>query len=486
MTGVEVSTHRLSKHAVFAAAASVILLLVTAPRYGFHRDELYFVIAGRNPDWGYVDQPPLTPLVARISELIGGASPFALRVLPALAVGAIALMASLMTKRLGGGSKAQGYAAVATGFAGVVLGEGHLLSTAIFDFAFWTAVILIVVHILGGASPKWWLAVGLSVGVGLQNKHTMGFLAIALFVGILATRQRRILASVWPWTGVAIAVLIALPNLIWQWSNDFPQLEMAAALQARSDGPLAFVLFQPLLLSIVLAVPAAIGWWHLAKSDRLESWRPIAIAYAVLFVAFLVTGGKPYYIAPMYSVLLAAGALWYEGLSRTPRRWMNGLTAAGLAIGVLIALPVMPVSASSTFDLTGELGETVGWPELVDQVSDVYESIPIESRATAVILTSSYGEAGAIDVLGPEVGLPNSFSGHNNYYLWGPPDHHGPIVGVGQVGYVLEQVCPDYRQVGTISNPYGVENEELGLPLYLCLSPTSQLSDVWEFVKHYN
>lgn len=474
------------RSAWLVAAGSTLLLLVTAPRYGFHRDELYFLVAGRNLDWGFVDQPPFTPLVARLSELISGPSPFALRVLPAIAVGAIALMAAAMARRFAGGKAAQLYAAAALGFAGVVLGEGHLLSTAIFDFAFWTAALLLCVHILGGASPRLWIALGAVVGLGLQNKHTMGFLALALLLGFLASSQRRLLASWWPWLGVLLAALIAAPNLVWQWNNGFPQLEMAAALRARSDGPLAFILFQPLLLSIALIVPAAIGWWRLARAPEMWAWRPLAVAYGVLFVGFLATGGKAYYIAPMYSVLLAAGAVWFGDLGSMGRKWMAGFTAAGILVGTLVALPLMPISSASTFDATGELGETVGWPELIDQVAAVYESIPVGSRSGAVILTSSYGEAGAIDILGPDAGLPPAVSGHNNYFLWGPPDRHGPIVGVGQVGSALELVCPGYQKVGTISNPYHVENEEAGLPLYLCLSPESQLADEWAFVRHFN
>ena len=219
---METREFRPTKSVVLASLASILILLLTAPRYGFHRDELYFVIAGRNLDWGYVDQPPMTPLVARLVDVVIGVSPFALRVLPAVAVGAIAVMASLIAKRFGGGKASQLAAAVATGFAGVVLGEGHLLSTAIFDFALWSAVLLVMAHILGGASPILWLVVGLIVGIGLQNKHTMGFLAVALLVGVLATEQRKLLASMWPWLGVALAVLIALPNLIWQANKRLP------------------------------------------------------------------------------------------------------------------------------------------------------------------------------------------------------------------------------------------------------------------------
>ncbi len=486
MGAMESQTLRPAKGAIWTALGSILLLLITAPRYGFHRDELYFVIGGRNLDWGYVDQPPLIPLIARISELIGGTSPLALRVLPAFAVGAIALMTSLIAKRFGGSVKAQTFAAISTGLAGVVLGEGHLLSTAIFDFMFWTAVLLVLVHILGGASARLWLLVGLLVGVGLQNKHTIGFLAVAVLLGLLATRRRRILASPWPWFGAAVAVVIALPNIIWQWNNGFPQLEMAEALRARSDGSLAFILFQPLLLSIVLAVPAAIGWWRLARSEALESWRSLAIAYGVLFVAFAATGGKAYYVAPMYSVLLAAGSLWFADLGKGATRWMSGVTAIGLAIGMVIALPLVPETAVSTVDATGELGETVGWPELVADVEAIYQSIPVDIRPATVILAGSYGEAGAIDVLGPAGGLPRAFSGHNNYYLWGPPGAHGPIIGVGGVSEALDIVCPGYHQVGTIGNESNVENEELGLPLYLCLEPVRQLADDWEDIRHYN
>ena len=481
-------THNLrpTPGAIWTALGATLLLLVMAPRYGFHRDELYFIVGGRNLDWGYVDQPPFTPLIARISEILAGTSPFALRVLPALAVGAIALMTSLIAKRYGGSRRAQTYAAVSTGLAGVVLGEGHLLSTAILDFMFWTAVLLVLVHILDGASPRMWLLVGMLVGVGLQNKHTVGFLALAVLIGMLATRQRRLLATPWPWAGVAVAFMIALPNVIWQWNNGFPQLEMAEALRERSDGALAFVLFQPLLLSIVLALPAAVGWWRLARSEELEPWRSLAIAYVVLFVGFMFTGGKAYYVAPMYSVLLAAGSLWFAGLGKPASRWMVAATAIGLAVGMVIALPLLPESAVSSVDATGELGETVGWNELVAEVGAVYRSIPPDLRESAVILTGSYGEAGAIDVLGIAAGLPMAISGHNNYYLWGPPDEHGPIIGVGGVGKALDLVCSDYPQVGTIGNESNVDNEERGLPLYLCLEPEGQLADYWEDIRHYN
>jgi hypothetical protein len=218
----------------------------------------------------------------------------------------------------------------------------------------------------------------------------------------------------------------------------------------------------------------------------MKRWQPIGVTFLLLFGFFLLAGGKSYYLAPMYPTLLAAGALWFDGLERTGRRLMIGASAVGIFIGLFISLPLLPPSSMSALDATGELAETVGWPELIDQVAAVYETIPPGQRDDVAIFTGSYGEAGAVDVLGPDAGLPSASSGHNNYWLWGPPDRHGAIIGVGQIGDVLERICPDTVQAGTISNPYGVENEEAGLPLYLCLAPEGQLADIWADVRHYN
>ena len=469
-----------------AITGAVGLLLATAPRYGFHRDELYFLIAGRRLDWGYVDQPPLTPLLARISEVVAGTSPFAIRILPALAVGTIGLLAAAMARRFGGDHLAQVFAAFSASWAGVVLGEGHLLSTAIFDYLFWTVALWILVGLLEGSDRRWWLAFGLTIGLGMQNKSTIGFLAIAAVIGVLATRRRRLLSGPLPWIGAGIALLLAAPNLLWQAANDWPQFEMAEALRNRTDGPLAFVLSQPLLLSVTLAVPAAVGLWRLARSADLRRWRAIAVAYGLLFVLFLVTAGKAYYVAPMYSALFAAGALWFESLGRIGRRAMAGAAVTGVAIGVLIALPVLPRDSFEALDATGELRETLGWPELVDQVAAVRDLLPAAQHDSIAIVTGSYGEAGAIDILGPARGLPAAVSGHNNYWLWGPPGPHGPIIAVGPLEGLMRQLCPTLETAAVISNPWGVDNEEAGYPILLCRNPSRQLADVWEQARHYN
>ena len=482
----EVTGGRFPRPVWWTAAGIVVLLLSVASRYGFHRDELYFVIAGRRLDWGFVDQPPLTPLIARIAEEIGGTTPVALRVLPALAIGGVVLLTASMARRFGGGPPAQIFAGIAAGGAGFALAVGHLLSTATFDYVLWTLAIWILVRLLDGADRREWLGLGAVVGVGLQNKHLVGLLAIAVLISLAAGSQRRILTGLWPWFGAGIAALLALPNLLWQAANGWPQLEMAEALASRSDGPVAFVFQQVGLLSIVLAVPAAVGWWRLAQARELQPWRPIAVTFGLLFGFFLFTGGKAYYVAPLYPVMLAAGATWFEELRGRGRRILVGASAIGIFIGLFISLPLLPPASMSTLDATGELGETVGWPELIDQVNVVYESIPIDQRADTVIFTASYGEAGAVDVLGPAAGLPPAVSGHNNYWHWGPPARHGPVIGVGPIGDVLRSICTGTIEVAVVSNPYGVENEVAGYPLFLCVDPAGQLADIWDDVRHYN
>lgn len=479
-------TRRLPLGAWISATGAVVLLLAVSGRYGFHRDELYFLIAGRNLDWGFVDQPPLAPLVARVSELIFGTSPTALRLLPAIAVGVVSLLAASMARRFGGGRIAQVFAAATAGLTGVLLGEGHLLSTAVLDYAFWGLGLWILVRLLDGDSPMWWIGLGLVVGVGLQNKHTMAFFAAGALLGLLLSKKRRLLLTWHPWAGVVFAGLIALPNIVWQASNGWPQFEMAGAIADRSEGALAFVLFQPALLSITLSIPAFVGLWWLARSEESRSWRPIAAMYVILFMVFLLTRSKAYYVAPMYSALLAAGAVWFEGLSRRGQRWVGGASAVGVFIGLFVALPLLPVDRSGTLDLTGELGETVGWPEMVDQIALAQENIPADERSEAVVFTGSYGEAGAVDVLGPEAGLPAAASGHNNYWHWGPPERHGPIIALGYGGPQVKEICPDLVPVGTLGNPYGVENEVVDQTVWLCLNPSRQLADIWDQVRHYN
>lgn len=461
----------------------VALLLAVAGRYGFHRDELYFIAAGRRLDWGYVDQPPLTPLLARLGDLIPGeVTPLAIRVVPALCAGAVVVMAALIARRLGAGRRAVLLAAVFTAGSAFLLAVGHLLSTTTVDVVIWVAVILLVMDLLDGGDPRLWIGVGVLMGLGLQNKYTIVALAAALLVAIVATPSRVVLRSRWVLLGAGLAFLMALPNLLWQAANDWPQLEIAGSL-AGEDGPGDYLLLQMAILSVFLVVPAAAGLRRLFGS---ATWRPVAWAFLLVLVGLLVAGGKGYYVAPLYVPLLAAGAMWLEERSQTVRRSVLGVTVVGMSFGLFAALPLVPPSSVSVFnEINKELGETYGWRQYVAQVAEVQALLAVNERSVAAILTSNYGEAGAIEVLGGGL-LPQPSSGHNNYWLWGPPpDSAGSIIGVGPVAGSLRLVCPGLEQVGVVGNEAGVENEELGRPLWLCNDPAAPLSSIWDRVGQF-
>ena len=478
------SLRRVPAGAWAVAVVVVLSLLVLAPRYGFHRDELYFIAAGRRLAWGYPDQPPLTPLIARLADgLPGDITPLAVRLIPALAVGTLALIAASLADRFGGSKGAAVLAAAATAGAGIFLAAGHLLATATIEALLACLVIAVVARLIEGASPRWWLLVGVLTGLGLLNKHTMAAIVGALVIGILVSPARRILLNPWPWVGGGIALVMWLPNLLWQASNGWPQLEMARVLSDRSDGPAAYLAFQFVGLSLLLAIPAVAGFRRLWRLDQ-GRWRAFPVAFVVLLVTFLVVGGKFYYVAPLYVPLLAAGAVWASELAARPRRLLIGASGAAILAFGLVALPVVPVTSVQPLnEVNGELGETVGWPELVAEVEAAVALLDPQQRTAAVIFTANYGQAGALEVLGGP-SLPEVSSGHNGYGDWGPPSGTGPIIGVGPVSGELALVCPDVEQVGTVDNGYGVANMEQGAPILLCADPVAGLDTVWAEVLH--
>jgi 4-amino-4-deoxy-L-arabinose transferase-like glycosyltransferase len=486
-------TRRDWRHLLLIAGAVVLALLLVATRYGYHRDELYFVEATHHLAWGYVDQPPLTIWIAWVAGTLAPQSLFALRVAPALAMGGVVVLAGIVAHRLGGGRVAVLSAATAIAVSGIFLAVGHLLSTTTFDILFWAVLIYLMVLLLGGADPRLWLLFGVVAGVGLLNKHLVLFLLLGLLVGLLATPQRRLLTSRWPWLGGLAAVVVWSPNLLWQISNDWPTIEMLQSLQDNNSGlgkAIEFLGLQLPFLSIVVLPIAVIGTRRMLADSQL---RPIAIAFLALVAVFLVAGGKGYYIVPFYVVLVPMGMVEME------RRWSAGtarISARNAIVTMVLAgfvmspffLPLVPLSSVGVFNgVNKELGETVGWEEMVEQVADVYQTLPAERQLTASILTGSYGEAGAIDLFGEDFGLPPAYSGHNAYWVWGPPpDTAEPVIVVGYGPGAMGSYCLSWENVTTIDNSAGVDNEERGLPISLCHQLRSAWSVLWPDLRHYN
>jgi hypothetical protein len=467
------------------AAAVGLLLVAVSGRYGYHRDELYFLRAGREAAFGYVDQPPLTPLLAAAVDALAPGSLVALRVPSALAAALVVVLTGLLAREFGGGRAAQLLAAAAIGVSAFLLAVGHLLSTSTVDLLAWAALSWLLVRALrdGGAV---WAAAGAVAGVALQNKVQPALLVAAVLLGVLVAGPRSVLRSPWPWVGGAVALLLWSPNLAWQASNGWPQLALAEAIAAGSSGtsepwylflPFQLVLVSPLLVPVWVA-----GWVRLARDPGLRPWRAFAVAYVVLAAVFLLTGGKPYYLAGLYPLLLAAGAgpvvAWARG-SRPRTAAVATALAGSLLVDGFLMLPVVPVdrlAATPVVDVNYDAGETVGWPAFAATVERARERLP--AGEPVAVLTRNYGEAGAVDRFAP--GLAPAYSGHNAYWSWGPPGDE--VTAVVAVGFPEEQLRRWFGRVelaGRVDNGVGLDNDEQGVPVRVATDRLVPWSQIW-------
>jgi len=478
-----------AKPVLILAGALAAVLTALSGRYGFHRDELYFLAAGRHPDWGYVDQPPLTPLLARASTLVFGETPYGLRVVSTVACALMVVLVALLAREFGGDHKAQVFAAVGAAVSGFVIAVGHMVSTSTFDLLLWLLLIWVAVRLLRGGDPRWWLAAGAVTGVGVLNKYLIALPVVALLAGILATGPRAVLRSRWLLAGILVAAVIAAPNLWWQAAHDWPQLTVAGGISA-DDGVENRVMFVPLQLVYLspLLVPVWIaGLVRLWRSPDLRWARPIAVAYPVMFALTLAGGGKGYYVLPILLALLAAGVTPVLKWAARPRRGAYLTVGALLAAAstAVISLPVLPPSAlGPVVAINAEQGEQVGWRELAEATAALWSP-----TKPPVILTQNYGEAGAISLYGPELGLPEPYSGHMGFYDWGPPpDGPGGVLVIRQEGGdpgELTAFFSECRIGATFDNGFGLDNEEQGAELWICQGTSRPWSAIWPELRHY-
>ena len=473
-----------------------LVLTLLSPRYGFHRDELYFLTAGRHPDWGYIDQPPLAPILGRLSTLLFGQTPAGLRVAATLGAVGIVIAVALIARELGGGKGPQVLAALATTVSGFVLAVGHMVSTSTFDPLLWLLLIWVALRIMRTGSVKLWPVAGAIAGVGVLNKYLIALPVAAMLAAIAITGPRRVLRSRWLLAGVAVAVVVALPTVLWQIAHGFPQLTVAGGISADDglENRILFVPMQLVYLSPVLAPVWIAGWLRVWRTPELRWARPVALAYPLLCVAVLAGGGKPYYVMPFLLVLTAAGCVpayaWLRGGGPARRVLQAALVLVGAASSVVMTLPVLPPGpALNAVDAVNpEQGEQYGWPSFVDTVAEVWRGIPEQQRGSAVVLAQNYGEAGALDVYGPERGLPRPYSDHMSFADWGPP----PDTATGPVLLVRQKDSGPYPAFLTgcavkaaVDNGSGVENEEQGAEVSLCTGATAPWSAIWPTLHHY-
>lgn len=479
---------------IFVVAAAVFgLLMALSARYGIYRDELYFLDCARHLSLSYVDQPVFTPLIARLSLDLFGVSVAGLRLWPALAASGTVVTGGLLAREFGGGRTAQLLGALGVATAPALLGADHVLDTTGFDLLAWSVLALIVARIGRTGDTRLWVPAGLVLGIGLANKHSIGFFALALVIGILLSGGRALLASRFFAIGVLIAAAFTIPDLWWQAHHGWATFAMTRTLAQENGGTANAAGF--VILQLVMAAPVLIGVWILGLRFLWQSgrpaWRALAWSWGLLFVFFAATSGaKPYYTAATYFFLLAAGAVALE------RRWATGtgrsriVLAVALPVCLLVTLPlVLPVlparDAGATSAVDPVQAETVGWPQFVGTVSRVWHQLPAAQRAGAVIVTGNYGEAGAITELGRADHLPEAVSGQNNEWYWGPGNPSAAtIVAVVQPGFpqLIAQLRHDFarvRIVATISNPEHVSNQEEGAHVYLCTGPVRLWGQLW-------
>jgi 4-amino-4-deoxy-L-arabinose transferase-like glycosyltransferase len=472
---------------LLVAGLMVAALLAVSGAYGFHGDEMYFVVAGQHPAFGYVDQPSLTPLLSAASVALFGVSPTAVRILPALEMGLIVVLISLIARDLGGSRRAQTLAAITAALSGY-LGAGHLDTTTEPDLLAWAIILWLLVKLLSGGDRRLWLAVGVTAGIGLENKDTLLFLGAGLAVGLVVARRWDVVRSPWAWSAIGIALVAWLPNLVWQAANGWPQLTMARAIsQYAGDNrgqivPLLWLFCGPFLFPVTAA-----GLIWVLRSKAAEQWRALGIAALVGLGLVVISGGKAYYAIGSISMFMAAGAILLDRWLARGHTHVKGVafTMAAVLSGALIAyltLPILPLAtyAKSTLPATvPDVANTVGWPQYVATVEEVVAALPADERTHAVILTNDYSEASPLILLG--TGLPPVYSGHNSYWTWGPPPPDlTVVVHVGDWRPAdPSQFFVGCHVVGHIDNGLGIPNGEQGEAVSVCTGLRAPWTTLW-------
>jgi len=359
------------------------------------------------------------------------------------------------------------------------------------------AIAYFTLRLINGGNARWWLAIGAVFGLGLMTRYTIVILAAGLFAGVLATPLRRQLLTPWPWLGAALAVLMFLPNLVWQAQHDFVYLDFVKHIHERdirwhrTDGFWTEQLFAntgPLLTPLWIG-----GLLFLGVARSMRPYRVLVWIYAVALILFALSQGRGYYVAPAYPMLLAAGAVaWQDGLERLrdpiarfARACACVVLAIALAAGALVALPIAPVN-SALWHLARKahdnFAEEVGWEEFAQRVAEVYRSLPEDERAHTLILANNYGEAGALNLYGPELGLPRAISRTNTYWYRGygdPPPQ--TIIELGNTAEDEAESAAKCTSFGRFQNRFGVANEESAwdYEIFVCRDIPPKWPEIW-------
>ncbi len=502
---------------LFLAIANFLMHLYFNNRYGYFRDEFNYMACGDHLGWGYVDQPPLIPFLIHVCRSLLGDSLRSIRFIPALASSLLIVQTAAIARELGGRRYAVLLSAVCALIAPQYLSNGSLLGTNCLEPSLWMGCAYFAILAIKRNDPRYWLWFGVIAGIGLEEKYSIAVFGLGIVVGLLLTEQRRVFLNKWIWLGGLAALLIFLPNVLWNIKYDWPFVQLMRAIRAEGRdvvlGPFPYFFQQTLLVNPLTAPIWLAGLFALLFSMRLKPYRALGWCYLVCYTVFFVLHGKNYYLAPVYPMLLAAGAVVIESAingregARPRRQWLKpAIALVLLASGAHLAPVVVPVLSPDGFlaytkylpfklpvmehsharaALPQWYSDQFGWKEIADEAAVAWNRIPAADRQDCGIFAQDYGQAGAIDFFGRRYGLPPALSGHQTYFLWGPRGYSGNcLIVLDDKREVLERLFEHVEYVGkSTDNPYALEKQ---IDFFLCKGAKfGTLTRLWPELKRW-
>ncbi len=494
------------------ALAKLLFHIYFNSRYGYFRDEFNYMSCGDHLQWGYVDQPPLIPFLIHVCRAVLGDSLRSVRFIPALASSLLVVQTAVLAREFGGRRFALILSAICAVTAPQYLSNAGLLGTNSLEPNLWMGCAYFAILAIKRSDPRYWLWFGVVAGLGMEEKYSIAVFGLGIVVGLLLTEQRRVFLTRWIWLGGLAAFLIFLPNLLWNIHYDWPFVQLMRAIKAEGRdvvlGPVQFFLQQTLLVNPLTAPIWLAGLFALLFSARLKPYRVLGWCYLVCYAVFFVLHGKNYYLAPVYPMLLAAGAFVVETGIRRPRlAWLKpAIVVLLLANGVYLAPIVVPILSPDRFlayvkylpmklpvmehfharaALPQWYSDQFGWQEIVDETAIAWNRLASEERNDCGIFAQDYGQAGAIDFLGRRYGLPASLSGHQTWFLWGPRGYSGNcMIVLDDRREKLEQLWQHVDYVGTsAASPYALEQQ---IAVFICRGKKfDSWTGLWPHVKRW-
>ncbi|HCY76225.1 MAG TPA: hypothetical protein DHV28_09920 [Ignavibacteriales bacterium] len=495
---------------IYLALFKLAVLIIFAGNYGLFRDEYYYVEISKHLDWGYVDVQPLTAIILAVSRAMFGESIFGIRIFSYLAGSAIIIVAGLIAREMHGGKFAQIFTGFTVIFSGVILGTSSFYSMNAFDILLSSLMFYFIIRLVNTENSKLWIIIGLIFGLGLQNKLTFLFLGFGLLIGLILTKNRQYLKSKELWFGILIALIIFLPNIIWQVANNYPTLDFmrnAAAFKNKPMGIIKFTISSLLELNPVFTPFILTAFYFLFFSKPGKIFRIIGWIYVSVFLVFVFNNGKPYYMGVLYPTILAAGVVGADYLienylKKYVRLILVIVTVPLVLIPLPFSIPVLDVETfikySETLGIKPESGERselgllpafyadrFGWEEMVQKTALAFNKLTDSEKNEALIFGQNYGEAGAINFYRQKYSLPQAISSHNNFWIWGYPENYkgNILIVIGSNSKELMGFFEDVKQVESHWNKYGMPYENVDI--FICKKPRLPISEIWERIKFY-